>query len=90
MTNKLFVDSIIPVDDCYRIVRDCKRQELLDGKQYMEDLWKRYYTYADRDFPQKLSEDFHARFWEMYLTCTLIEKSFNVCQNSQGRRDPIY
>ena len=78
MYSKLFIDSITPIDDHYGMVRDCKRQEILRGKNYMEDLWKRCHRYLDKDFPKKLSEDFHARFWEMYLTSTLIERSFNV------------
>jgi len=70
------------------MVRDCKRQEIVNGKDYMERLWRQYHKYADRDFPKKLSEDFHARFWEMYLTCTLLGKSYDVCPRLTSSAGP--
>jgi hypothetical protein len=78
MVDNLFLDDIEPIDEYYLMVRDCQRQEILDGKLYMEHLWEIYHEYADKDFPKKLTEDFHARFWEMYLTCTLLNKSFKL------------
>ena len=76
MVEKLFIDDIIPSDELYRVIRDETR--LADLKSYIEDLWGDYCPYADKDFPKQLPHDFHARFWEMYLTCTLVHKSFNV------------
>ena len=55
MTSKLFIDDLVPIDEFYGMIRDCKREEVLNGKCYMEHLWERYYKYADKDFPQKLS-----------------------------------
>jgi hypothetical protein len=41
----------------------------------------KYEPFADKDFGIKIRENFHSRFWEMYLTCTLIGNSFDGCEN---------
>ena len=76
MLERLFSDDINPSDELYRILRDEERY--VKNKSYVENLWDTYKPYADRDFPKQLAQDFHARFWEMYLTCTLVHNSFNV------------
>lgn len=86
MVEKLFSDDIEPSDELYRIIRDEDRCS--QYKSYMEDLWGIYHPYADRDFPIQLSQDFYARFWEMYLTFTLISKSFNVVQKHARAQGP--
>jgi len=86
MVEKLFVDDITPYDELYRIVRDEHR--CLQHKSYMECLWEIYHPYADRDFPKQLPQDFHARFWEMYLTCTLISKSLSVVPKQTRAQGP--
>ncbi len=86
MTEELFIDNIATVDELYRIIRDEERVAGL--KSYMENLWETYYPYADRDFPKQLAQDFHARFWEMYLTCTLISMSFNVLPKQTRSQGP--
>ena len=40
---------------------------------FAEELWERYHPYADKHFLSEIRRDFHARFWEMYLTCALLE-----------------
>ncbi len=86
MAEHLFIDDINPCDELYRIIRDEDR--CLHYKSYMEDLWRIYHPYADRDFPKQLPQDFHARFWEMYLTCTLISKSFKVIPKQTRAQGP--
>ena len=86
MVEKLFSDDIIPSDELYRIYRDEKR--LADVKSYVEDLWIDYYPYADKDFPKQLPHDFQARFWEMYLTCTLVGKSYTVIPKQTRAEGP--
>lgn len=88
MVSRLFLDNIEPIDDFYRMVRDENRQKIFNGRNYMEELWAQYYKYADKDFPKKLSEDFHARFWEMYLTCTLLERAYGVLPKSTRAKGP--
>lgn len=86
MVEKLFIDDIIPSDELYRVIRDETR--LADLKSYIEDLWVDYCPYADKDFPKQLPHDFHARFWEMYLTCTLVNKSFTVVPKQTRAEGP--
>jgi len=76
MVAKLFIDGITPSDNYYSVIRD--KPHCAHYKSCMEKMWTVYYPYADKDYQKQLTQDFHARFWEMYLTCTLIEKSFNV------------
>jgi len=54
----------------------------------MKNLWRTYYPYADKDFQEQLAHDVDARFWEMYLTCTLINKSYNVVPKQTRARGP--
>jgi len=86
MTEGLFIDNIHPSDDLYIVIRDEDR--CIEYKHYLENLWKIYYPYADKDFPQQLARDFHARFWEMYLTCTLLNNSFQVVPKQRRSKGP--
>jgi hypothetical protein len=87
MVNKLFIESLVPADESYRVVRDESRG--LKYKKYCEELWVNYSRYADNDFPQQLAQDFDARFWEMYLTCTLIRNSYNVVPKKKNKGPDI-
>jgi hypothetical protein len=82
----LFIDDINPCDELYRIIRDEDR--CAEHKSYLENLWETYHPYADRDFPKQLSFDFHARFWEMYLTCVLISNSLKVVPKQKRSKGP--
>lgn len=88
MSEELFIKDINPSDDYYRLIRDEKRAEVVKLKSYMEKLWNIYYPYADKDFRSQLAQDFHARFWEMYLTCTLLAKSFKVVPKMKRAEGP--
>lgn len=39
----------------------------------LQEMWTRYEPYADLDFRQGFARDVDARFWEMYLGCTLLD-----------------
>lgn len=86
MIEKLFIDDINHYNKLYRIIRDEFR--CAHCKSYMEKLWETYHSYADKDFPKQLAQDFHARFWEMYLTCTLVHNSFNVVPKQTRAKGP--
>jgi hypothetical protein len=45
------------------------------GRKFAERLWTQYWPYADATFLTEIRRDFHARFWEMYLTCALLQQS---------------
>ena len=88
MSEKLFMDDVRVCDELYRIVRDEDTAEVVKLRCYVENLWGTYQEYADKDFARQLAQDFDARFWEMYLTCTLIHESFNVVPKRTTARGP--
>jgi hypothetical protein len=48
---------------------DCQ----IAARSFVEQLWDTYCSYADDHFLTEISRDFNAWFWEMYLTCALLE-----------------
>jgi hypothetical protein len=67
-------------DPAYRNVRDNPRNNpsLSEGKAFIKSLWPRYRYLADQHFRQDAMNHFLARFWEMYLAVTLIERGFEL------------
>jgi type I restriction enzyme S subunit len=57
------------------LVAGKSRQHL---KEWLEELWRQYEPYADKDFPEKIKKEFHQRAWEMYLACTLLNRGFSL------------
>ena len=88
MLEKLFIDDIIPSDDTYRFIRDENTASAARLRSDTVNLWNTYRPYADKDFRKQLAHDFDARFGEMYLTCTLIHKSFDVVPKQGRARGP--
>jgi hypothetical protein len=88
MVEKLFIDDVTVSDEFYRMIRDENRAAVVKLRSYLLNLWDIYHDYADKDFPEQLAQDFQARFWEMYLTCTLIHKSFKVLPKRTRARGP--
>lgn len=43
-----------------------------------EAMWERFEPYADPEFATEFRSAFHARYWEMYLTVTLMDLGFEV------------
>jgi hypothetical protein len=50
----------------------------LEKKLFLEQLWEKYERFADKNFSRKISNNFHCHFWEMYLTCTLLENGMSL------------
>lgn len=75
-------------DDCglsYRNVRDAKDGPLRSARFRMEYLWRFFEPYADKDFKSELRTEFDARYWEMYLTVSLILAGYEVtCPKPAG------
>ncbi len=56
-------------------------RDVLHLNQYrdnIETMWKEYQPYADSNFRTDAMKNFHQRYWEMYLTCTLLKKGFEL------------
>jgi hypothetical protein len=43
------------------------------GQVFSEQLWDQYHPHADEHFLTEIRRNFNARFWEMYLTCALLQ-----------------
>lgn len=85
MTDKLFVEGVVAKDPIYNIIRNEKHEPyIVEVRVFMEELWQMYHPYADTHFRQQIKVDFHARFWEMYLTCTFLKRSLPVRSKSSG------
>jgi hypothetical protein len=70
------------LDPLYVAVRD--KEPYADVCSYLQALWERYEAYADPDFLTKIPHEFHQRYWEMRLGCTLLDLGF-VLQPSKGK-----
>jgi len=63
-------------DPTYNAIRDSDHPEDVRAKEFCSELWETFECYADSHFIDQFTIDFDARFWEMYLTCTLLERGF--------------
>jgi hypothetical protein len=63
----------LPGDDCDPGYLNIQRLRFVrPAKQYVEQLWRTYAPYADRNFREDARKHFLQRYWEMYLTVSLI------------------
>ena len=70
-------DSNIGATDCYyRDIRDSSTNQTV--RDFLETLWPKYKPYADTDFRKNIASTFYQCFWEMYLTCALLEQGCEV------------
>lgn len=60
-------------DDAYLNIRTGETDWLLAARTCIETLWAQFYSFADPNFLTEIRRDFQARFWEMYLTCTMLQ-----------------
>lgn len=74
--DSLFTPIQSASDPKYLCVRDDTR--FREQRLFLENLWHTFLPFADPDFKYRFSTDFHSRFWEMYLACTLIEMGFDL------------
>lgn len=47
-------------------------------KEILELMWEKYEPFADNQFQIEIRNQFHARYWEMYLGYTLLLLGFNL------------
>jgi len=80
----LFDKNIKATDPVYINLRDGNQPIQIEERQCAEDLWAKYHSYADRHFLVEISKDFDARFWEMYLACTLMDSGYAISSADRG------
>jgi len=86
VTEELFIEGIVAKAPIYNIIRDEKNDSyIVEVRSFAQELWQTYSPYADTDFKQQIQVDFHARFWEMYLTCTFLKAPLPVISRDKGR-----
>jgi hypothetical protein len=65
-------------EPAYRNIRDAKDGPLKAERLHCEYLWIFYQHHADKEFCNEIRSNFDARYWEMYLTTSLILAGFEV------------
>lgn len=56
-------------------------------KAWMEELWKQYSPYADKQFLEDFKRQFTQRSWELYLGATLLNRGFNLGEHKDAGPD---
>ena len=72
-------------DPLYKAIKNREYWQNQDYHDYIENLYERTKLYLDKDLPQKASEHFHARFWEMYLCDALLSQNKNLVKRSNRK-----
>lgn len=57
---------------------------IADRRDHFERLYERYHPYADRHFLSEVKKQFHQRTWEMYLGCSLLDRSISFVSKDIG------
>ncbi len=84
----LFIEGIDSPDPTYKLVRDSLVPSVIQGKKFAEELWREYEPYADSNFKTALQVDFDSRYWEMYLTVSLIRAGCNIVKRKPNTGGP--
>ncbi|MDD5749470.1 MAG: hypothetical protein PHO91_01625 [Patescibacteria group bacterium] len=72
-------------DKNYIFNRDEKEREYF--RIFIENLWKKYYPYADDNFLIETRNQFHQRLWEMYLACIFLDQKIKIYSKSNSGPD---
>lgn len=65
-------------DKAYINVRDLDVPQCKNAREFIAELWKIYEPYADQHFLKDARNHFLQRFWEMYLTVTIIQRGYEI------------
>lgn len=74
-------------DEVYCALKDELNPRCQEAKRLVEELWGRVQNYVDPDVLAELPNQFHQRFWEIYLAASLVEAGLHLEQSS-GRHGP--
>lgn len=84
----LFDNTVTADDPKYNYIRGDSGQTAKVTKMFTESLWVKYHPYADCNFGEQIRRDFDARFWEMYLACTLMDKGYEITGKTSKNAGP--
>lgn len=83
----LFDADLIPNDIYYDDLRS--RADNSQARETITSMWVRYQPFADSNFRTEFVNDFHSRFWEMYLACALLDVGFSLVPRKElGDKGP--
>ena len=74
----LFSDAHNAPCPAYRYVLDAVDERSRSVKAHCEDLWRDFSVYADRHFVDEFPVNFHQRWFEMYMTVSLVRAGLTV------------
>ncbi len=74
------------LDVGYLNLRDGDGRTERDIVSALEEMWALYQPYADADFVPAFARDPEARFWEMFLGCSLLESGKRLLPASDRSR----
>lgn len=85
VNNELF-SSTIPEAACltYKKVYEATDGRLKEVRDHCMDLWCDYAQFADEHFLDEFPRNFHQRWFEMYLTVSLLRTGIGVCCPKPG------
>lgn len=61
-----------------------------NDREFIENLWQKYEPYADKHFQTEVAINFHNRFWEMYLSCCLLEQGLKLTPRTSRKGPDIH
>ena len=73
-----FFSDNAATDPAYINTRDLDNYYARKSRENYERFWKMYEPYADPEFLTEIRNYFDARYWEMYLTTSLIDQGYKV------------
>ncbi len=65
-------------DITYRNIRDSSDPRVVTIRDRCEALWREYESFADNHYLVEVRRDFHPRYWEMYLSVTLLRLGYSI------------
>jgi len=81
----LFGEGPPPTDAAFRHIIESSRPEPRQARELMESLWRKTAPYLEQGIPNRLRFEFHACFWEMYLTAVLLDQKLPVIATENRR-----
>jgi hypothetical protein len=82
---ELFGDGPEPKDAAFLNIIESSRPEPQRARECIESLWRKTAQYVEEGIPNRLRFEFHATFWEMYLTAVLLDQKLPVIANKERR-----
>jgi hypothetical protein len=78
MANSELFESTLDTDRFYTTIRTSNVPRAIQVRRHCEAMWDIYRRYADPQFLDEFPRHFHERWFEMYLTVTLLRRGVQV------------